>query len=185
MPGMNLSQSAQAAEAKLKPRTSFADKSVYVAFILLLLAGMSYGGVLWYLKDLEKKKIALVDQIEAEKKASYGGEDIQSVSRFYVKSKEILDKRTVPNVNPKSELAVLSAQVLPEVVLESYTNDLSKGTVQITGKAKEFRNVAEQMYLLKRSGNFSSVSTGALSLGEDGSIGFTFDMMRVSSGAGK
>ncbi len=183
MPGINLSQSAKVAEEKLKPRASFADKSIYIAFILLVLAGGSYGGVYFYLQSLEKTKTSLVLQIDEEKRVSYGGEDIQGAARFFVKTKEVVAKRSIPDINPKSELAVLSAEVIPEVKLGTYENSFEKNTVHITGKAQEFRNVAEQMHIFKQSKNFLNVSTGNLSLGKDGTVDFVFDMERVASNA--
>ena len=179
MPGINLSQSAVLAETE-EGRVSASSKAISVSFALLLLTGLAYG-VLWYFSyRLDQKQMALTKKI-TETKAQYASDLVTRVAKFSLKSDAVMTKRSYPDVNPADELRVMSSVILPDVVLDSYGNDLSSNAVQISGEAKTLLQVAQQMKAFQDSGNFSGVSLGGpLVRGEGGKITFSLLLSRVS-----
>ncbi|MGB5018218.1 MAG: hypothetical protein WBO66_00640, partial [Candidatus Moraniibacteriota bacterium] len=139
MPGINLSQSATIAE-KSEQRVSASSKAIYASLALLLITGLAYGA-LWYLSyRLDQKQLAITKKIE-ETKAQYTSALVSRVAKFSIKSEATLTKRTYPDVNPADELRVISSAILPDVILDSYENDLSTNTVKISGETKDLLQV--------------------------------------------
>lgn len=178
MPGINLSQSASIAE-KSEERLNASSKAVYASLGLLLVVALGYG-VLWYFSySLDQKQTAITKKIQ-ETKASYASALVFRVARFSIKSDAAVTKRIFPDVNPVDELRVMSENIIPDVVLDSYENDLSSNTVKISGQANTFLQVAQQMKIFQDSGNFSSISLNEPLLKDDkGKIGFSLSLARV------
>lgn len=178
MPGINLSQSAAIAKED-EPRVSASSKAIYASLGLLFITTLVYG-VLWYFSyRLDQKQIAITKKIE-ETKAQYTSALVSRVAKFSIKSEATLTKRTYPDANPADELRVMSAAILPDVILDSYENDLSTNSVKISGETKNLLLVAQQMKVLQDSGNFSGVSlAGPLLQDGKGKVNFALTLNRV------
>ena len=179
MPGINLSQPTPTAEQKEERRLRASDKIVYLLLFCLIVVGSGYGLLMYFSADLDKKQIAITDNIQKVKK-SYASEPMLRAAKFSIKGDAIVTKRTLPDLNPMDELQVMSKNVLPDVVLDSYENDFSTNTVSVSGHASAFFRVAQQMKILQDSGNFSSVTLKApLTRGDDGLIAFSLNLVKV------
>lgn len=180
MPGINLSQSAAIAE-KGEERVSASSKAIYASLFLLVLACLAYG-VLWYFSyRLDQKQIAITKKI-ADTKAQYTSALVTRVAKFSIKGDAVTTKRVYPDVNPADEIRVMSATILPDIVLDSYENDLSSNTVKISGTAKTLLQVAQQMKVIQESGNFSGVSLGGpLTREGEGVVNFSLVLNRIAN----
>lgn len=179
MPGINLSQSAALAE-KSESRISASSKAVYASLSILLLSGAAYG-VLWYFSySLDKQEASTMQSIQ-DTKAKYTSAAVLRVAKFFIKSDAVVTKRSLPDVNPQDELQVMSRNILPQIVLDSYNEDFSTNSIIITGEAKTFLQVAQQMKVFQKSGNFSSiVLSGPLTQDDKGKVTFSLNLTRVS-----
>lgn len=179
MPGINLSQSAAIAE-KSEHRVSASDKAVYISLFLLLVSGLAYG-ILWYFSySLDKKQTAITQDIE-KARVGYTSAPVLRVAKFFIKGNAVLMKRVFPDVNPADELRVISKNILSDVVLDSYENDLSTNTVKISGQTTAFLRVAQQMKVFRNSGNFSDVILSAPVIRDDnGKVTFSLSLTRVA-----
>lgn len=179
MPGINLSQSAAVAKES-EQRVSASSKAIYASLALLLVTGLAYGALWYFSYRLDQKQVAITQKI-AETKAQYASALVTRVAKFSIKSEATVTKRMYPDANPTDELRVMSAAILPDVILDSYENDLATNSVKISGETKNLLQVAQQMKVFQDSGNFSGVSlSGPLLQDGKGKVNFSLTLSRIA-----
>lgn len=179
MPGINLSQSVPTEEQKELHRIPASSKVLYGILLLFVIVGSLYGGLYYYSSDYDKKQAAIQADIQRVK-TSYASESMLRAAKFSIKSDAILKERMLPDVSPTDELKVVSTNILPDIILQSYENDFSKNLVKISGEASALFRVAQQMKVFRESGNFSEVTlSGPLSRDDAGVITFSIDLVKT------
>lgn len=174
MPGINLSQSVQRKEEEKKVKRSSWTGTLLMSAVLVL-SLVVCGGLFWMDRSLTSENDETQRLIDQEK-ASVPQEKVDQVADFEFRIENIRDsfKRTT---HPERTLSLLEANILPDVVLSTFSFNKIKGTVVLSGEANEYRSVVQQMTALKKSPQVSSLSVDNLDRNENGKVNFTFSMV--------
>ncbi|NTW13955.1 MAG: hypothetical protein HGA31_02915 [Candidatus Moranbacteria bacterium] len=174
MPGINLSQSVQRKEEEKKVKRSSWTGTVLMSAVLIL-SLVVCGGLYWYDSSLTSENEGTLRLIE-EERANIPQDKVDQVADFQFRIENISDSFKL-TTHPERTLSLLEANILPEVVLSTFTFDKTKGTVILAGEANEYRNVVQQMTALKKSPQVSSLSVDNLGRNENGKVSFSFSLV--------
>lgn len=165
---MNLSQNSQQPSA-LKKHPVF-GKGLIVIIIVLILSLAAWQGLAYWERRIDAEIGATATRIQ-ETQASFAGKQADEVADFQFRL-DAIDKSFFGKVYPGKMLRETEGMILPGVDLSEYSFDKEKGAVTIGGEADSFLLVAQQMVLMKKMSDFSSISVDELKREENGKIGF-------------
>jgi hypothetical protein len=174
MPGINLSQSVQRKEEEQKVKRSSWTGTIIMSAVLVLTLAVC-GGLYWFDQSLTSENENTKRLID-EEKANIPQEKVDQVADFQFRIENIRDSFKM-TTHPERTLSLLEANILPEVVLSTFSFDKAKGTVILSGEANEYRNVVQQMTALKKSPQVSSLSVDNLGRNENGKVRFSFSLV--------
>lgn len=147
------------------------DIAFYLVIILLIGGVLGYFGMGFYQNRLQEK----MDQLEASLVEKKTGE-------MRTLEKRVLeDKRKIDNFASLLEehkkgsgfFEFLKGVCHPRVFYSGVNLDVETGTVNLGGTAESFQALGQQISILKRQGLISNVYLSGLSLGKQGTIGFS------------
>ena len=173
MPGINLSESVQRKERGAKARwSSFSGTFLMTFFLVLVLVASA--GAYWYEQYLVTANAATASSIQDEKQGISQGK-IDKIADFQFRIENI-DKSTAKRNYPERILSLLEANILPEIVLTSFSFDAVKSRIILEGEAVEYKNVVQQLTKLKQSPTVSDVAVDGLKRNENSKVSFTVSM---------
>ncbi|MBP7811438.1 MAG: PilN domain-containing protein [Candidatus Moranbacteria bacterium] len=180
MPGVNLSQSI--VEKSAYQAKSGGEKGRLIVFGLFCLTLFVWGGVWLGVSFYERKIVTTQEEIEA-KKVSFGDSGVSDVADVDARL-ALVNQKKANQVYPKTVLTGLEATILPLNHLTSFEYDFTGDTIEISGVAPGYKEVAQQLMAFKASPLFSNTVLSGLSREKDNdnpSSGVTFEVTTVWS----
>lgn len=172
MLGVNIAQSTEEEETKPK-RAGFFDTGTIISIVLVTLSAAVWGGIQLYMQSLDKK-IAAIDASIAQDSGRLSGASIDRIADFDAriaffagKEKELME--------PLDMLKKLEEVMVGGIVLTDYEYNHETNVGKISGKASDFRALAEQILVFKSKGLFSQVSVKRTERDDQGVLRFTLD----------
>jgi hypothetical protein len=172
MLGVNISQSQEEEETKPK-RTGFFDTGTIISIVLVGLSVAVWGGIQLYMQSLDKK-IATIDASVVQDSGRLSGENIDRIADFDARVAFFASKQP-ELVEPLDMLKKLEETMVSGIVLTDYEYDHEMNVGIVSGKASDFRALAEQILSFKTNGLFSQVGVKRTERDEDGVLHFTLN----------
>ena len=168
MPGVNLSQPM---EEESSEKRSFFDAGILLSFGVLLLVGLTWGGIRFYLSSLDKKIVAIESTLQVNAAQTKGAGvdrvvDFDARLHYFFENKNEFDTQDI--------LKRLEDTMVSGVTLTDFKYDTSERVIAISGKCDDFRKLADQMFSFKSEKVFSQVRVEKIDRDEDNRIEFTF-----------
>ncbi|MFZ3031740.1 MAG: PilN domain-containing protein [Candidatus Moraniibacteriota bacterium] len=149
---------------------SFFDVGVLLSLTILILVGLGWGGLRFYMNSLDKK-IAEADTALNANMENTRGERVDRVADFEARVKYFTKNRD-GFVEPKDILSTLEGTMVSGIVLTQYEYDSMTGVSTLSGRAEDFKKLAEQMLSLKSEKIFSQVQVDKTDRDEENRITF-------------
>lgn len=149
-------------------------KGIVTIFIVVLLLGGIYGGMVFYRKNLKSQ----ADSANSSYEIEYGklkGESSKEVIDFQNRltvAKEVLNQKSLA----KETLAEMEKSIASDVYILSYELDAKKRNLTLSCVSDNFNLVAQQLLAFKKSEYFSNVTLGEAKANEDGKIEFEVEL---------
>lgn len=169
MAGINLSQSMQESRQVKKKKNLF-DMGFIGSLILFLIVAGLWGGLEWYIRDINQK-IAALDSTMAESAGKLSGKNANQVSDIADRIM-LISRSSEDIVDPQSLLAELESLMVPEVVLTKYDYNKGERLITVAGTTDNFKYLAQQILALKTKDTFSNIKVNKIERTKDGKISF-------------
>lgn len=151
MPGVNLSQSI--AEKSSYQARGGGDKARLVVLSLFCLTLLAWGGVRAGVFAYDKR-IAMAQEDIDRKKATLSGSLISDIADVDARL-ALINQGKMDQIYPKTVLEGLEATILPANRLTDFVYDFQGNTIEISGEAPGYKEVAQQLMAFKTSSFFS------------------------------
>ncbi len=165
MTGVNLSRSTQNAEEYTK-KSSFLDKGVFLAFLILVFTLLLFGGLKMATKYYSAKKTQVDGETAALRKELASG-GVDRVADFQNRLKEIKTNLEAKS-NPNELLRQVSLSMVPGSTAELVEESLGAATIKVT--VDNYLTAAKQTLALKKSEKLKNIRITEIGKDSDGRI---------------
>jgi len=144
----------------------------FISLSVLVVTLLVYGGVKMYSASIVGKNVALAAQIQDEKTAISGHDELATITDFQ-KRVDVITADIGSKEYIKDVLQNISANLVSGITVTDFSYD--GGTITLVMNADGFQNVAQQILSFKQSPHFTGVSVVNISRG-DKDISFSIAM---------
>ena len=154
-----------------------------VGAVVLVLGILATGGVFGYVAYMNRvrnQEIAIVQEREENLKTKGSLNEVTAFSQSFAAAQNLLQSHTFPT----NFFRFLSATTHTSVQFKSLTFNGAAGKADLSGVARSYRTVAEQVTLFEASPHVGAVTFGGLALEPSGLVSFTITLMLEPSAYG-
>ncbi len=169
MPGVNLSQSMN--EEEQSEKRSFFDVGIIISLVVLLLIGLSWGGLRLYIGSIDKQ-LTEVDQALASVTGQLKGDAVDRIADFDTRL-NYFSANEDGFSDAQGIIQKLEKGVVPGVVLTRFQYSPGEKAVMFEGTCADFRKLAEQVMSFKREAIFSRVKVEKVDRDEKNQVVFS------------
>ncbi len=167
MPGVNLSQSMPGEESSEK--RSFFDMGILLSLGALIVVGLVWGGIRFYMSSLDKK-IADIEVTLGASTAQTKGGRVDRVADFETRLKYFSENKN--EFEPEVILKQLEGVMVSGVLLTGFQYDQEERLLTLSGKSDDFRKLADQMFSFKTEKMFSQVRVETIDRDDENKVTF-------------